>query len=378
MKLKSSGRFVALLAALACLIMLRSAQAQVAPAPSSAPVTIEMIYSVSGIAADQKGDTPAGARDAAMAFARRAAFARLLRRLTLPDDQARLPSLSDNQLSDLIAGIEVADEKTGAKRYMARITVRFDPGEVRALMRRSSVRFSETAAAPVLLLPVFESGGALMLWEAPNPWRDALAAAISEAGAGDDRLWPMLIPAGDDQDQSAINADQALAAAPAPIAAFLARYGASGALIAHGRMLADGIEVNLRQYGPVAGTVEVLRTERFETQAGEAVELAMTRAARVLVDDLQENWKIATALDFDQSAALQVLAPIGSLADWLGLRSLLASEPMIRRIDVRTLSVQEAQLVLQYLGTPEKLQSALLARNLVLSQADGNWVLRKQ
>lgn len=386
MPLNTCGRYAALLAALACLVMLRSApdaQAQVAPAAvpsaaSSAPMTIEMIYTVSGIAVDQQGDTPPGARDAAIAMARRAGFARLLRRLSLPDDQGRLPPLSDNQLSDLIAGIEVADEKTGAKRYLARITVRFDPDEIRTLMRRSEIRFSETAAAPVLLLPVFDLGNARLLWDAPNPWRDALAAAISETGAADDRLWPMFMPAGDDQDIAVITAGQALAAAPGPVAALLARYGAGGALIIHGRMQADAIEVNLRRYSLDTAVDEPLRTERFDAQPGEAVELLMARAARVLLDDLQENWKIATALDFNQSAALPVSVPIGSLADWLSLRSLLAREPMIRQIDVRTLSVQEAQLVLQYLGTPEKLQSALLARNLVLGQAGGNWVLRKQ
>lgn len=364
------------------LLLYGFANAQSLPHPASAAAgfsaeaaSLEAIYTVSDLLVDEKAETSALARDTALGVARRNAYARLLRRLVLPEDQALAPELSEDQLSDLISGIEVAGEKTSNQRYLARLTIRFAPEAVRSMLRDAGARFSETSAAPILLLPVFESGGSRILWEQLNPWRDALGAAIAEEGAGIDRLSPLYLPHGDFQDFSAISADQAVAAEPARVSAFLDRYGAHQVLIAHATPSPGTLGVSLSWRGVPP---EISRVERFATQGDETTELLLARAARSLVREMQESWKRETALDFSQNATVLVLAPLISIDDWLSLRKQLAAVPMIRQIDLQMLSAGEAQLMLHYLGTPENLQSALLKHNLILLPAGAGWVLSKQ
>ncbi|MEQ1890167.1 MAG: DUF2066 domain-containing protein, partial [Alphaproteobacteria bacterium] len=163
----------------------------------------EEVYTVRNVAVDEKDNTASAAREIALRAARRMAFGRLARRIVLPQDLTRLPLPSDDALANLVTDFEVAGEKTSGQRYMASLTLRFDPDNVRALLRRSNVRHSETGARAVLVIPVYDGLPGRLLWEA-NGWRDGLSAAITQTGAADDRLAPLMMPLGDFEDVSAV------------------------------------------------------------------------------------------------------------------------------------------------------------------------------
>ena len=356
--------------------------AQTAPVSEPAPVafspqaaSVEQIYTIADLSVDEQAETSAQARDTALGVARRLAFSRLARRLVLSEDMPRLPTLNDAQLLDIIAGIEVSGEKTRNRRYIARLTIRFAADQVRQLLTTAGIKFSETSTAPIVLLPVFESVGGRVLWEPLNPWRDALGAALAAEGGGTDRLLPLYLPQGDFQDFTAISAEQAITADPTRIGAIAARYGVKDVIVAHAVMSAAAIDINWRRYGAAGETASI---DRFEITAGETPESAMARAASAIIRTTQENWKRETALDFNENASALVSAQLSSLPDWLAMQKLLGAVPMIRRVDVRELSVNQAQLTLHYLGTPEKLQAALLKQALILEPAENGWTLRKQ
>jgi len=356
--------------------------AQTAPVSEPVPVafspqaaSVEQIYTIADLSVDEQAETSAQARDTALGVARRLAFSRLARRLVLSEDMPRLPTLNDAQLLDIIAGIEVSGEKTRNRRYIARLTIRFAADQVRQLLTTAGIKFSETSTAPIVLLPVFESVGGRVLWEPLNPWRDALGAALTAEGVGTDRLLPLYLPQGDFQDFTAISAEQAITADPTRIGAIAARYGVKDVIVAHAVMSAAAIDINWRRYGAAGETASI---DRFEITAGETPESAMARAASAIIRTTQENWKRETALDFNENASVLVSAQLPSLPDWLAMQKLLGAVPMIRQVDVRELSVNQAQLILHILGTPEKLQAALLKQALILEPAENGWTLRKQ
>ncbi len=356
-----------------------TAFAQTVPGVARGFATLEEIYTVRNIAVDEKADTAAAARDIALQAARRIAFSRLTRRIVLPQDLMRLTSPADDALANLITDFEVADEKSRGQRYLARLTLRFDPDKVRALLRQSNIRSSETSTKSMLIIPVYDGPAGRLLWEA-NAWRDALYAAVTNAGAADDRLAPLLLPLGDFEDVSAVSADQAVTGDLQRLGVAMRRYRAGGILLMHavqspspGAMGGLAFDITLRRLGAAE---ENTRIERFEGGPGEAAEPVLRRAALMLVRGIEEAWLMETALDFSQQTSLDVSAQLASLPDWLSIQKRLTDTPMIQRIDPRALSVTGAQINLHFLGTPEKLASALSQHGLTLTQDTGQWQLR--
>lgn len=375
-----SDNFRAVIILTLALLAAEFAMAQTTPATPPAFTTLEEIYTVRNIAADETADTAAAARDIALQAARRAAFSRLTRRIVPPQDLSRLPVPPDETLANLVKDFEVAGEKSRGQRYLAALTLRFDPDKFRDLLRGLNIRNSETAAKAMLIIPVYDTPAGRLLWEA-NAWRDALVAAVASTGSSDDRLAPLRMPLGDIEDVSALDASRAVAGDMQQLAPLIRRYGAAGVLLMHavqspGPGAAGGLafDITLRRIGV---SDEDIRIERIEGSSGEMAEAILSRAALALVGGIQEDWLLNTAVDFSQQASLDVVVQLSSIEDWLALQKRLTDTPMVRHIDLQALSVNAAQLNLQFLGTPEKLASALSLHGLTLTQEAGKWVLRK-
>jgi len=109
-------------------------------------------YEERGVAVDRTAATATQAREEALAEGRRVALQRLLERLAPPEDRARLPRLSDVQVLDLVQSFEVESERTSAVRYLAILTVRFQPEGIRTLLRQAGGTGAAgrlTAAVPI-------------------------------------------------------------------------------------------------------------------------------------------------------------------------------------------------------------------------------------
>lgn len=347
---------------------------------ASAPhfTSVEEIYTVRNVAVDEKDSSASAAREIALRAARRAAFSRLTRRIVLPEDLPRLPLLSDDALTNLVTDFEVSEEKSGGQRYLAKLTLRFAPDKMRSMFRTANIRHSETGAEPVLVIPILEGTAGRILWEA-NAWHDALSAALSQTGASDDRLVPLILPLGDLEDISAVTADQAAAGDRAHLDILMRRYKTADVLVIHAMKLpnaglegANTYDVSLRR---LAAPEQSLQTERFEAGPGEPMESVLKRAALSLVRGIEDAWIYETAIDFALQASMDVIAPLNDLQEWQKMQKLLKETPMIQRVELRTLSVRGAQVNLQYLGTPEKLAAALSKRGLALTQESGRWQL---
>lgn len=347
---------------------------------ASAPrfTSVEEVYTVRNVAVDEKDNTASAAREIAVRAARRMAFSRLSRRIVLPEDLARLPLPSDDALANLVTDFEVTEEKSSGQRYLAKLTLRFAPDKMRTLFQRANIRHSETGAEPVLVIPVLEGPAGRILWEA-NAWHDALGVALSQAGASDDRLAPLILPLGDFEDASAVTADQAAAGDRSHLDILMRRYKAADVLVMHavqppiaGLGGAITYDVSLSR---LAAPEQSLQIERFEAGPGEPAELVLKRAALSLVRGIEDAWISETAMDFALQASLEVVAPLNNLQEWLAMQKLLKETPMIQQVELRTLSVQGAQVNLHYLGTPEKLAASLSKRGLALTQESGRWQL---
>src|SRR5438067_11884525 len=136
-------------------------------------------YSVT-VSVDATSDTIGKAREMARSDGQRKALAALAERLSgSPKSAARLPKLDDRTLTDLVASFEVANERMSTVRYVADMTYHFRPAEVQAVLQKAGIGLAgDGSAVPgksLVVLPVYQSGATAVLWDDPNPWRDAWA-----------------------------------------------------------------------------------------------------------------------------------------------------------------------------------------------------------
>ena len=67
-----------------------------------------------------------------------------------------------------------------------------------------------------------------------------------------------------------------------------------------------------------------------------------------------------------QQAVLAASVPISSLSDWVMVRDRLASAAAVRKVDLLSLSRQEAKIQIRYVGSAEQLKSSLAEVDLGL------------
>ena len=347
-----------------------------AVAPAGSTAIAQDVFEVSGVAVDVTAETAAAARARALAAGEQRAFDILLDRLTLRSDIDRLPVLGAADRAELVQDLSVANEKTSAVRYLAELTFRFKPREVRRLLRDLAIDFAETPSKPVLVLPVYRAAGVVVLWDDPNPWRDAWSG-IGGPGASTG-LVPMELPAGGLADIAAIGAEQAAAGDRARLEALSGRHGTSDVIVALAELSAAPggaplISVTVKRYGESVSEHAIITG--VTGRPGETVEAVLRRAAAQVADEIEDQWKADNLLQFERSEIVAVVLPITSLGDWVKARSRLGRVAVIDRVDLVLLSRDEARLNIQYLGDIDQLALALAQADLSLREEEGNWIL---
>lgn len=151
----------ALAFALVCAVLAAPASAQGRDNP----------YVVAGVTADATAANANEARTLALANANRTGFERLVRRLTAPSDFGRVgvPALTPEQLENLVVSFDVEDERRSTTRYIARLTLRFNADQTRAVLRNAGYVPIEARSAPMVVIP--QAPGADE--ETAAAWREA-------------------------------------------------------------------------------------------------------------------------------------------------------------------------------------------------------------
>lgn len=339
-----------------------------------APAWAQNFYTVDDIAVDVTADTAAIAQSRALVEAQRLAYDRLMRRLVGAEAIARVPPADDARLQALVQGIEVNEEKRSSTRYIAKLTVAFRPDPVRGLLRGASIPFNDQRGRPVLIVPVYSAAGAVLLWDDPNPWREAWAKIDTR-----DRLQPIAVPKGDLADIGAIGAEQALSGDSVGLTTLARRYGANEILVAHATLRADVggsqalLDVMLKRIGQGPERTSV---ETFISPNRDEIEGLLTNAVRQIADRIEIDWRKDSRLVLGgASGRLSVRVPLGSIADWVGIRDRLGAVPAVTRIELGRLTTGAAQVVLHHVGDVPQLATLLAQRDLDLVERDGFWTL---
>jgi hypothetical protein len=327
-------------------------------------------FTVSGVHEDITAANALAARDQAQADGQAKAFAVLMDRVA----GGKVPHLSASEITDLVIGFEVANERTSTVRYTADYTFHFNPVAVRRLLEGSSVAIvASPSEKPVVVLPVFISGGRAVLWDDPNPWRDAWGE-----NATSQNVLPVVVPVGDLPDVAAIDAPKAIAGDRAALKAISSRYQNDDVLVVQGKFGAEPGRfeidaVRYPQYGPVQTTSLVTNAKPGETQAQQ-----LARSVAYVAAEIGHAWREANTIDTKAGGTLDATVTASSLGDWVAVRNRLRSIAQVRGADLVSFDRDQIRIAIRYIGDPEQLRAALGQHGLELGGAAPDWTLGLQ
>jgi hypothetical protein len=324
---------------------------------------LEDIFVVRGVAMDESAQTAAAARARALAKGQREAFARLETRLTRSVHRGLAANVDADTLRFLVDAIQIDGEKTSDVRYLANLTVTFKPDAVRNLFRQSGVPFAELRSRPLTVVPVLATPQRYLLWDDPNPWREAWRNHPGGTG-----LVPMLAPIGDLEDLSGLTVDQAVDGDPDVLARFAQRYGARGVVVTIANIFE--VEPGILRSDIVSVPVGLPEMSPFNIsitgQAGETEFSVFARAVDELRGIIEDEWKAASALASGDIAQLRAAVPIASLKNWIDIRARISRVPAVTNIQVVALTATSAEIVINYRGDEARLIRAFERFDLIL------------
>ena len=204
------------------------------------PIDSSSTLEVTGIEVDASGKTSEEARLEGWRQAQRLGWAALWANSTgRPASQA--PDLSDSVLNTIVSGIIIEQEQIGPKRYIARLGLLFDRSRAGQMLGggQGVVRRS----APMLVIPVMQTGSTLYSLEFRNEWQKAWARFRTGGSAID-----YVRPTGSGVDPLLLNAAQTHRPGRAWWRILIDGYGAADVVIP---------EVHLKRLypgGPAIGT----------------------------------------------------------------------------------------------------------------------------
>ncbi len=254
-------------------------------------------------------------------------------------------------------------------RYLADYTFHFRGSRIRQLLRNSGIAFSENPGKPVVVVPVYQDGDKLVLWDDPNPWREAWGQVPAASGPA-----KLSLPLGGVGDLTVIDAEQARSGDAVALTDIAQRNGGDEALVAlaterrqSGRFA--GLDVISKRYR--LGQPTSSRTDNIEAHPGESDDDFYKRAVGIVIAGIEHGGAPAG----DKEASLAATVPIASLGDWVALRRRLAAVPGIHKIDLLSLSRLQAKVEIKYVGNPDQLKSSLAQADINLDGADPDWRL---
>jgi hypothetical protein len=343
--------------------------------PGRAQTPDASVFRVSSIPVDATAADAVTARRQALLEGQRAGLEQLLRRLVPAEEVSRLPAVGNLNIEHYVQNFEIADEELSPTRYLAKLTVSYDPQAVGDLLRSEGLAFAETPSVPVVVLPVYAAPEGARLWPDNNPWWEAWAGNLDL-----ERLLRLVMPLGDLEDISTLTVEQVQARDRDALAALARRYNSEDVLIVTATPLPDSgtgtgppaVQVAMERVGKLDQTNP---PETLRAAPGQTLEDLLAEAVRGLQASLDERWKDANLLRFDQAGLMVVDIPIAGLADWVRIHRGLQSLPEVSQVEIATFARDKVRAQIRYIGDQLRLEQAFARLGLALSREGESWLL---
>lgn len=325
------------------------------------------VFVAESVPVDVTAGSVGEARERGLVQGRIAGFRRIMERIVAREDLPQVPQQNADQIIEMVRDFSIANERSSAVRYLADLTVRFNPNAIRQLLRNAGVPFTETLSQPLVVVPVMDSGGTASLWG--SVWHETWSRVQPDGG-----LLPLIVPVGDAEDTAAVTAAQAAAKDPAALAALAERYQAGGALVVTANVDGDGpISMTLTEVRPDMEAAEFSVTH--SGAAGQAAPEVLAGAVQTAASAAADSWRRRNRVSFGVKSQMTALVPVSDLKEWLSIRNRLTNVALVDQVDVQAMTRDRVQITIHFAGEDEQLRLAMGQHNLSFTQQNGVWVL---
>ena len=340
----------------------------------SSEVEANQVFKIENIEVDETSQTAIAAREKALEIGQKKAWETLVRRVTLPDENSQIVELSLDEIKGLVQGYEVVRERISPVRYLANLTVIFNPNLVREILFKNGVTFSETPSLPILLIPVFETNGVAQLWKTPNPWMKVWRESFY-----DNSLIPLIIPEGDFEDIKYLSTAQAISGKLVHFNPIMKKYRVNKVVVAKVSKKFDLVDNS-----PFLEiTIRVSGHDDFEETIIDIIKIPpntdlndfMNSGKQKTIKSLNVAWKRLNQVVSGVHQRISVEIPILGLEHWLSIRSKLREIGTLKTSELVSLTKKRALVEFWMMGTLKQLDNALQYRRLALFENNDFFIL---
>ena len=358
-------------AVLAAILLCAGTVAAQTPRAPTAPVTGKDLFVANGVPVDVTAGNITEAHERGLTQGRVTGFRKVIGRIVAREDMDRVPQVNATQIIDMVRDFSVANERSSAVRYIADLTVRFDPALIRRLLRNANIPFTETLSKPLVVVPLFRENPEAppQLWEDSNAWRAAWTQVPQDLG-----LVPLIVPTGSREDATTLTAAQAASKDLGALNALAAHYDAGGTVIATATVTPEGLQISLAELRSDLPSEDLSLTQGPEP--GQTRPDMLIAAATNAATAVQDSWKRRNRVAFGGTTQITALVPVANLKEWLTVKNRLNEVPLIDRLELQAMTRDRAQVTLYYAGAQRQLELAMSQHDLALAQQGGVWIIQ--
>ena len=342
-------------------------------------------FEITGVRIDAYGANATKAREQAIRVGTLDATYQLLDRLTLPSDRLALDPpliITEDVAEQLVAGIEIANEKRSRSRYLGDLSVTFDAQAVRNFLRAHNLPFVESQASPVLVVALWQNAEGQAVLSTDNPFAKVLGRPGFQ-----NHLVPLKLAKEDmdlDEEETSLKAWQLANFDTDLLSTMAASAGVKEIIIASAKpegTNAVRIHAQRIQIGE-AGVESIVDMGSFEGMApfsarqSQWLAQALYAAADKVAQALDTSWKHKAIVRDDMRQSVRLTALYSSLPEWQRLRDALGGVALVEEARLDALSYDGALLTLNYIGSEEQLARRLAQKGIILRHEDIGLVAR--
>lgn len=326
---------------------------------------------------DVLGKNANDARTQAFAEGQRIALEGLLQKF-VPDQSERImKDLTDEAINPMVKSVEVAHETIDGARYRADLNISFSARAFQKLIESNlkAVRKEEDLLTPAtLVLPLFDDGEKLKLFEASNLWGEVWRDVALATGAG-----YIVMPYSDSIDQTLVAADKAMTTSHLGFSPLARRYGARDVIVLSAKFATvEGerrLEVTERRVGEAQDGVKILvYPADFEEEDKTLMRRAALDIAKHITAEqrqVQENavWKQKKLV------SQLITTPITTMQRFAELQRQLVTVSGVAKVEILAVSPAQADLRIQYQGEKSAVQEAMRVQRLKVEDRGEYWIV---
>jgi Uncharacterized protein conserved in bacteria (DUF2066) len=325
-------------------------------------------------------ETMADAKATALRDGQRKAFYAALTKFAPTQSRDIYREFRDKDVTEFVSEYNITREVERAGYFEGDVTYKVDDAKITEIVKARQGIFAsdDKDATPqgngLLIIPAYDAGGQLLLWEAENLWRQALNNSAVEKGKG-----LLVMPFGDPRDIAILDDTAILTDNMDALKSSASRYGTRNVVIAMATLRNQDtvpvIEVTLRAAG---NNKDKEASKQYTALAGETAGMMLSRVADETAANLSESlesFSLYGQKEEDKRKAIVVRFEYTDGAAWRKTENMFSRIGTIDRVDIGLVGVNRAEVTFIYKGDASSIESFFRSQGYDVDMSRDYWVV---